>query len=188
MGAKNCLFVAIEGIDGAGKTTCAKLLAREITAHYYKTPSGIFERLRSQIEIIRNNQARFAFYFGATLYASIQIKKIIAKKPAVCDRYINSTIAYHRALGVELPPSCLNKLPLLSPDLCFYLYAEESICAQRIASRRIISLSDVALEKDRNLQRKIHKEFLKLPMIAFDTSKLSPNDVCAQMLIKIRKR
>jgi len=76
----------------------------------------------------------------------------------------------------------------MPPDLCFYLYAEESICAQRIAKRRIISPSDAALEKDRNLQRKIHKEFLKLPMIAFDTSKLSPNDVCVQMLIKIRKR
>ena len=44
-------FIAIEGIDGVGKSTCAKLLAEKMSAYYYKTPSGIFEKVRTTIDI-----------------------------------------------------------------------------------------------------------------------------------------
>ena len=53
------LFIAIEGVDGVGKTTCAKMLAKKLTARYYKTPSGIFEKVRIKIDTLGDYQLRF---------------------------------------------------------------------------------------------------------------------------------
>ena len=187
---KKHLFIAIEGIDGVGKTTCVKSLANKINAVIYKTPSGIFEKMRKDIECFGNNQVRFAFYLASVFHASSEINKFISKKSVVCDRYIYSTIAYHKGLKVKLPHINFKQLPIIFPDFCFYLYADEDICKERMANRRqgINSASDIALENDKHLQRRIHQEFLKLPMTLIDTSKLTANEVCEKILLQVYDR
>lgn len=187
MKGKRFPFIAIEGIDGVGKTTCTELLASEMSAILYKTPSGVFEKIRKEIEDFGNNQVRFTFYLTSVFYASNEISKLVSQKPVICDRYIYSTIAYHRGLKVDLSHIDFERLPIVFPDFCFYLYATENVCKQRITSRKqgISSASDIALENDKNLQRRIHQEFLKLPMISIDTSELTVNEVCEQILLQI---
>lgn len=187
MKSKRFPFIVIEGIDGVGKTTCAELLTNEMGAILYKTPSGVFEKIRKGIEDLRDNQVRFTFYLASVFHASSEISKLVSQQPIVCDRYIYSTIAYHRGLGVNLSHIDFERLPIVFPDFCFYFYATENVCEQRITGRKqgINSASDIALEKDKNLQRRIHQEFLKLPMISIDTSKLTVNEVCEQILLQI---
>lgn len=43
-------FVTIDGVDGVGKTTTARLLATSRGFQYYKSPSGPFEDLRKEVE------------------------------------------------------------------------------------------------------------------------------------------
>lgn len=181
MNTKKFPFIAIEGIDGVGKTTCAKLLANRMQAFLYKTPSGAFERIRAEIEAIGDTQVRFAFYLASVFYASDEISSLVLHQPVVCDRYIYTTIAYHRGLDVNLSYIDINGIPIIYPDFCFYLYAEEDVREKRISGRGISSPSDTFLEKDKELQRKIHKEFLKFPVIQIDTSRLNPDEVCEQI-------
>ncbi len=182
---KQFLFIAIEGIDGVGKTNCSKLLADKIGGQYYKTPPVLFENIKREIDAKGNNQARFAFYLSSVFYASEEIRSSLSCNPVVCDRYIFSTIAYHNALGVDLSYVCLNKIPILFPDHCFYLYADEQVRRQRIDERKVYSPSDEALEKNIYLQRKVHEEFLKLPAGRIDTSRLKLEEVCEQILHQI---
>ena len=179
-------FIAIEGIDGVGKSTCAKLLAEKMSAYYYKTPSGIFEKVRTTIDISVDPYTRFIFYLGGTLYASEKIKKIVTYQPVVCDRYILSTIIYHEAMGVNIS-SIIQKQPtILAPDYYIYLYTDENTRTQRLISRNVISPSDIALENNKELQRRIHYEFIKSPgMIHIDTSLISPEEVCDRILKNI---
>ena len=55
-------FIVIDGIDGVGKTTVAKMLVRQTGACYYKTPSGIFEKMRLDIDVDGDNESKFFFY------------------------------------------------------------------------------------------------------------------------------
>lgn len=178
-------FIAIEGIDGVGKTTCAKLLANKMNAYYYKTPSEIFEKIRAEIEAIKDTRLRFIFYFTAVVYASREINNLLQFQSVICDRYIYSTVAYHKALGVDMSYINFSQLPIILPDFCFYLYAEENICEMRMLNRGIHSSSDAMIEKNKTLQRRIHNEFLKLLVIQIDTSRLNPNGVCEKIFHQI---
>lgn len=189
MKIKKPVFVVIEGIDGVGKTTCAKSIADKMNAFLYKTPSGIFEKTRKEIEKLKDNQVRLAFYLASVIYASNKINKLVPHQVVICDRYIYSTIAYHKALGVDLSYINFKKLPILFPDFCFYLYATEKERRQRMAHREqsIASASDAALEENEILQQKIHQEFIKLPIIPVNTSKLSVDEVCEKIICKITR-
>lgn len=188
MKTKRFPFIVIEGIDGVGKTTCAKLLARKINAFYYKTPARIFCKIRKDIENLQDLRLRFVFYLASVFHASSEIDKLLMKKPVVCDRYIYSTIIYHKALGVNLSFIDFNKILISSPDFCFYLFASEDICRRRLIKRGVYSSSDAVLEKNRELQCKINKLFFRLPIIKIDTSKISPNDVCKKIINQLIKK
>lgn len=112
----------IEGIDGVGKTTTAKLLAEMIDAIYYKTPSYHFEKLRVVADrVFRNDpQRRFKFYFNSVKFASTEIRQIIQKKPLVCDRYIWSTVVYRKALGFDLSNFDIDGAGIAIPHMLFH--------------------------------------------------------------------
>ncbi len=175
-------FIVIEGIDGVGKTTCVPLLAEKIQAACYKIPSGLFKRTRAEIDASADVQVRFSFYLTSVFHASIEIGKLLLSQNVVCDRYIFSTIAYHLALGADLFYLNIAKLPILWPDYSFYLCAREEVRRRRMALRPGLSPSDVVLERDIELQRRVHQEFLKFPLTIIDNSDLNPDEVCKQIL------
>ena len=86
-------------------------------------------------------------------------------------------------MGVNIS-SIIQKQPtILAPDYYIYLYADENTRTQRLISRNVISPSDIALENNKELQRRIHYEFIKSPgMIHIDTSLISPEEVCDRIL------
>ena len=175
-------FVVVEGIDGVGKTTCAKAVAKKIGGIYYKTPSKKFEKERVEFDLSKNYSSRFLFYLKVVNHASSEISKLILKKPVVCDRYIYSTIAYHRALGVKIPSNLIEKSLILVPNLTIYLWADQKTCSQRITERGVYSNSDKELEKDKNLQEKIHKEFETFSLTLINTSNLTITEVSNKII------
>lgn len=183
MKVKERLFIVLEGIDGAGKTTCAKILAEKLKGRYYKSGGQFFEKIKGDIEELNNPQIRFSFYLTASICASTEISKILLNKHVICDRYVDSTIIYHKALGADLGYIEPYKLPIILPDFIFYLYAREDVVRQRLKHRNIKTPMDIALEKNRNLQQKIHEEFLKhQTAIKIDTSNMMPEEICSKIL------
>src|ERR1700677_1365004 len=92
------LFIVLEGADGTGKTTAAKNLAKSLGAKYIATPPPKFREIRNVVDKDVSVGVRFLFYLTGVLHASDIVRQTLANQPVVCDRYIASTIAYHRAL------------------------------------------------------------------------------------------
>ena len=182
MSNKHSLFIVVEGIDGVGKTTCTRMLAKMMRGHYYKTPPPMFEQVRAKIDLAGDLVTRFLFYLTTLSVASAEIRKLLEGKNVLCDRFVYSTIAYHKALGVDISFVDFHKLPLILPNFTFYLWAREEVIRQRIDGRGSKSLSDEWLEKDRKLQVRVHEEFLSLPVYDIDTSNLNPKEVCEKII------
>ena len=138
------LFVTFEGIDRSGKTTQARLLTEALgsDALGVREPGGTEagERIRGLLkdpalelgagaELLLFNAAR------AELAEQVIAPAREAGRDIVCDRYIDSTVAYQgvaRELGIELVEQ-LNSLVVgdCIPDLTILLRVEPALAAAR---------------------------------------------------------
>ena len=157
-------LIALEGIDGAGKTTLGKKLqtrletngiATYLTRDTGNTPIG--EEIRKIIQTPRgegeDNLAPWAelFLFVASRaqhYAK-HIEPILAKGGwVICDRYIESSMAYQgggRGVDQNEIRYIHNLTGMQNPDLVLYLDVPPEISFERVHSR--ISKTNTA--KDR---------------------------------------
>ena len=142
------LFITLEGPDGSGKTTQARLLAEWLAAQGYpllttREPGGtrIGEAIRDvlhdcahtemspQAEILLYSAAR-AQHVAEVIHPALAEGKIV-----LCDRYFDSTYAY-QGYGRALPLEALRVITDfavqgLIPDLTLYLDISPEVGLQR---------------------------------------------------------
>lgn len=98
------LFIVLDGIDGAGKTSIAHELVQQLNGSgietlYTKEPGGI-EQTKALETFIRNNEmTQFDYTLLFLVSMSLNLNKNIlpaldAKKCVVCDRFLRSTVVY----------------------------------------------------------------------------------------------
>ena len=145
------MFVSFEGLDGSGKTTQAALLAgrlrgegREVVATREPGGTALGERIR-ELLLSGNDVAPWA---EAALFAAARaelVARVIGPAIArgadvVCDRYVDSSLAYQgiaRGLGVEAVLA-LNRAAIgdLLPDRTFLLLLDPETARVRGGSAR----------------------------------------------------
>ena len=106
------MFITLEGIDRSGKTTQAGLLADALGAQLLREPGGTEagERMRALLKdpgVELEPRAELLLFCAARaeLCARVIAPAIAAGRDLVCDRFIDSTVAYQgagRGLGVEV--------------------------------------------------------------------------------------
>ena len=175
------LFICLDGVDGVGKTTVAKLLAADESFHYHKSPAGPFAQLRKEVDAHANPLERYCFYRLATQFDSVQISKLLETNSVVCDRYIASTVAYHIAMDARIRV-IHSDAELLKPHLAFLLGARPEVRDKRILERAKV-LSDVKLEGDSTLLDHVAEVFMSFGLTYIDTS-----DITAEEVAKTIKR
>ena len=108
------MFVTLEGIDGAGKSTQARLLAEALGPEtlLLREPGGtpVGERLR---EVLKDASLELTPRSELLLFAAARaelVERVIkpaleAGRDVVCDRFVDSTVAYQgnaRGLDIDL--------------------------------------------------------------------------------------
>ena len=146
--AKRGLFIALEGLDGCGKTTAAASLEKALDHYGYpilrtREPGGchISENIRTLL--LSTENAEMTPTTEALLYAAARIQHVtdvilpaIDRGVAVIsDRYIDSSLAYQgegRRLGMDRIRS-YNALAMEAcmPDITVYLRLEASVSLAR---------------------------------------------------------
>jgi dTMP kinase len=140
------VFVTFEGLDGSGKTTQAEVLAealreegRDVVATREPGGTNLGEQIRSLIL----DSPRVSPWAEAMLFAAARaelVERVIAPaleagKDVVCDRYIDSSLAYQgiaRALGVErILELNLHATRALLPDRTFLVLVDPEVARGR---------------------------------------------------------
>jgi len=177
------LFIALEGIDGCGKSTQAKLLAENLekaghsvylTAEPTDSPIGKMIRDIFKHKMEAHDKTIAALYVADRLDHLLNetngvLKKMKEGYTVITDRYYFSSYAYH---SVHMPMEWViqaNSLSaeLLRPDLNIYIDISPEVSMKRLnKGRNIIEL----YESVDNL-RQVREKYLE----AFDLLKLQEN-------------
>ena len=176
-------LIVFEGLDGVGKTSIALKVAQQTGALYVKTPPPQFsENLRDYVDEIGNIEARYLFYLSGSLLVGNQITDFIQNNHVVCDRYVESTIATHRALGVRVQID-LSTLSYPKADAVVVIHVEETVRLQRLASRDYKSKSDEYFLDDVKRIRLL-REYEEMGALTIDTTHLGI-DAAAERVLSI---
>lgn len=171
---KKGIFISIEGPDGSGKSTQLKNIEKyfsdkKIDVVFTREPGGtaIGERIRNII--LDNECSEMSYMTEALLYAAsraqhvsqVILPAIRSGKVVVCDRYVDSSIAYQgygRELGDAV--SNINSYATLGlmPDVTILMKLNPEIGKSRIA----VDGQD-RLEKEKNeFHNRVYEGYLAI--------------------------
>jgi len=180
------VFVSLDGVDGVGKTTVAKLLASDRSFQYYKSPADPFTQLRKEVDAHATPLERYCFYRLATQFDSVQISQLLETKSVVCDRYIASTAAYHIAMDARIRV-IHDEVGLIKPHFAFLLGARSEVRDKRLLKRAKIS-SDIEIERNSKFLDRVAEIFMSFGLIYIDTSDITAEEVARTIKRTVAQR
>jgi thymidylate kinase len=178
---KKHLFVVIDGVDGVYKTTVAKIIANDCNFKYYKTPNNCFTKFKQEIDARANPLERYCFYRLATQVDSMQIKQLLKTTSVICDRYYQSTYAYHVVMDPRIE-EIYSDTGILKPDLSFIFNARSEIRDQRI-QKRAKKLNELDVEINSDFLDQVAEMFtqFKSNCVHIDTSDITSLEVAIKI-------
>jgi dTMP kinase len=172
---KKYRYIAIEGIDGSGKTTIANLLYNELSKRYNKIilvkepyDNDLSKKIKEIILKEHEKNLDYGYLLALLFTADRSIKNIDLKKYlnddyiVISDRSIYSTFSYqilYEGIDIEWL-KCVSKY-IIRPDITFILDVDPKIAVERINSRG----KNITSYENIEFLRKVRENFLKLKEI-----------------------
>ena len=172
---KKNFFIVFEGIEGSGKSSHSlslikKLKSLKIPCVYLREPGGSKNAEYIRSFLLKNENKGFNSLTDTLLYLAARnenflkkIKPFYKKKIIICDRFIDSTLAYqHYGLGVKKRfINYINKeiMGTIKPDYTFLMFLNVNKSKSRISNRKTINRYD---KFKKSFYRKVQNGFLKI--------------------------
>jgi dTMP kinase len=196
-------YIAIEGIDGSGKTTIANLLYNELSKKYNKIilmkepyDKDLSKKIKEIILKEHEKNLDYGYLLALLFTADRSIKNIDLKKYLndsyiiISDRSIYSSFSYqilYEGIDIEWL-KCISKY-IIKPDITFVLDIDPKIAMERINSR------GKSLTSYENIEflKKVRENFLKLKEIfpedniIYINGEEKPEDILNKILNIIEK-
>jgi dTMP kinase len=166
------MFIVLEGVDGCGKTTQAKLLKKWLEKKGYEvlltaepTMSKIGKFIREVLSGASEVDPKtLALLFTADRYEHLrnEVEPALSEgKVVISERYYHSTITYQEAQGVERNWLLeMNKFAR-KPDITIFLDIDPKLGAKRTKTQEIFEKEDF-LERVRENYLKFNQEVMKI--------------------------
>jgi len=172
---KKYRYIAIEGIDGSGKTTIANLLYSKLSEKYNKITllkepydNDLSKKIKEIISKEHEKNLDYGYLLALLFTADRSIKNVDLKKYLnsdyiiISDRSVYSTFSYqilYEGIDIEWI-KCVSKY-IIRPDITFILDVDPRIAVERINSRN----KNITSYENTEFLKKVRENFLKLKEI-----------------------
>ena len=178
---KKPFFIVFEGVEGCGKSFQSKKLFKKlkrnkINSILTREPGGTksSELIRNVIlkdYFVKNKKEKFDRYTDTLLYLAARNEHIknkikpalLKKKIVICDRFIDSTLAYQvygKKVDIKFIQNIHKKiLDGVKPNIVFILKVDEKISRARLQKRKTKNRYD---NFSKSFYSKAQKSFLKI--------------------------
>jgi len=169
---KKYRYIAIEGIDGSGKTTIANLLYSKLSEKYNKITlmkepydNDLSKKIKEIISKEHEKNLDYGYLLALLFTADRSIKNVDLKKYLnsdyiiISDRSVYSTFSYqilYEGIDIEWI-KCVSKY-IIRPDITFILDVDPRIAVERINSRN----KNITSYENTEFLKKVRENFLKL--------------------------
>jgi dTMP kinase len=165
MAARGGVFICVEGLDGCGKTTQAKLLVRRLRRKYDAVYTA--EPSRGRIGALirkdylhgakRGSSIVEALLFAADRFEHVEnevLPLLHMGKIVISDRYVYSSLAYQGAAGLDV--EWIQKLNehAIRPDLAIFIDVAPETVVQRLKPKKSVM-------EDLQTQRNVRDFYVK---------------------------
>lgn len=185
--------ISIEGMDGVGKSTTCRLLAKKLgykfvekPLHYLFDEEDSFEKYLKIRDKVNSNQNRnfTAWFYGL---GSLYMYERFKNENIVTDRHLVSNYAWSGSgYNDDIYELLLKKLGY--PKLTVLLYSSSEVIIERLNQR---NKHDRDIEKAK-ISENIYARMIefckkyKLPFVLIDTSELTPDEVVDQIIEELK--
>lgn len=199
---KKNLFIALEGLDGSGKSTQTKLLAEKLKEQgikVYTTFEPTNSRIGSIIKDIFKHKMEADHRTIAALLAADRLDHLLNKNDGIvkkleegytviCDRYYFSSYAYqgtHLDIDWVIRANSLSA-DILRPDLNIFIDLAPELCMKRVNKSRSATELYETEENLRMVRQKFFEAFKKEKdkEVVFITDGNRPSDLIAKDIWK----
>ncbi len=189
------LFIVFEGIDGAGKSTQARMLADRLrddkipfilTAEPSDGPTGrLIKSLKARLD--PEEEARLFTEDRRQHVENVILPAIKRRDTVICDRYVYSSVAYQGARGVDPDRILCENRQFVMPDLIFLLEITVEIALSRISSGRSRAFSPFEARSDLELVGGIYQSIADPAIHRIDGS-LPPDELHREIVRIVKSR
>jgi thymidylate kinase len=169
------VLLAVEGLDGCGKTTVAHVLAEMIDAEYMALPPVPMRLATTTVLEKHDSLARYFYYLSCV--ASVVEAASFAQR-VVADRFIASAHALHVHVEGQTAGT-LRQLDFARADLTIYLDVTEEERRLRLSRRaRPLDPFEQRLNDDKDFRNRVAWRLRSWPgTIEIDTTGRGPGEV-----------
>jgi len=148
---KDSIFIVIEGLDGSGKTTVSKKLAKFLETELNKKVKSTFEpndyscagtfirqTLTKELTNISPRTLMLAFAANRMDHNHRLINKWLdegSDKIIICDRYYLSSLVYQSNEEISMEEVMELNQHARKPDIIFFMDVDDEVCYQRMDVR-----------------------------------------------------
>lgn len=178
------MFIALEGVDGTGKSTLSSVLSDRLGAVPYSTPPKKYLTFRERVDKDASAEEHYRFYRDGIYDASNEIQSILsAGGKVVSDRYWLSTYTYHQVMGAEVSMDDFKSVVV--PTMTVILSLSKDVQIGRILHRGMSTGDRRMLAQQQELSMAFYRNALEfnIPFIIIDTQRFSAL-ACAEIVAK----
>ena len=187
------VFIVVEGADGSGKSTVAKLLAKKLNAVFLETPDEKLRAVRKEIDDFYKGRALAShlFYASAVAYASGRARELLeGGESVVVVRYWASTAAYD---GVVRDSGMDNSAwigKILPPHFTCFLQVSAEVRRKRMGVRGKTNETDkqsLKSDMDSRYRKVLSEHKARAGRVLWVCNDAEPEDCAARILQEMRE-